>query len=153
MDLGVLAREAVGRLDPSAATRVRLDLPPEGEATGLWDAALLERLLANLLSNALKYSPAHAPVHASVRACPEELELAVRDEGIGLEPDELAGLFRRYGRARGATEAGVEGSGLGLFLSKGIVEAHGGRIQAESPGRGRGSTFRVVLPRAAGSPP
>ena len=70
------------------------------------------------------------------------------DQGIGIAEEELPHLFTRYGRTRGALESGIEGHGLGLFLSKGIVDAHGGRIWAESPGAGSGTSVLVLLPRA-----
>ena len=76
----------------------------------------------------------------------ETVKLSVADHGIGVAEDELPSLFTRYGRTASAVTAGIEGHGLGLFLCKGIVEAHGGRIWAESGGPGRGSVFTLVLP-------
>jgi signal transduction histidine kinase len=69
----------------------------------------------------------------------------VRDSGIGLDQEDLAWLFRRYGRGRGAMRGGIEGLGLGLYLSHGIVEAHGGRLWAESVGLGHGATMHARL--------
>jgi len=74
------------------------------------------------------------------------VHLAVRDQGIGLAPDELGQLFQRYGRTRRARERGTEGAGLGLYVSRGIVEAHGGRIWAESAGPGHGTIVHFLLP-------
>ncbi len=74
------------------------------------------------------------------------VSLSATDRGIGFGGAKQ--LFRRYARALGAVEEGIPGIGLGLYLVRGIVEAHGGTIQAESPGRGQGATFRVVIPRA-----
>jgi len=147
-----LLRGAVERLDPDTAARVKVDVPGEVNATGEWDTALLERVLANLLSNAMKYSPPETPIDASVWSEGGAVHLAVRDRGIGLAPNELERLFLRYARARGAVQQGTQGLGLGLYLSKGIIEAHGGRIWAESPGRGQGTTLHVLLPRPAPEP-
>jgi signal transduction histidine kinase len=77
----------------------------------------------------------------------ETVHLRVRDGGIGLTAQERVSLFRRYSRAARATEYGVSGLGLGLYLCSGIVQAHGGRIWAESDGPGLGSTFHIALPR------
>jgi len=87
---------------------------------------MLERVLTNLLPNALKYSPAGSPIDLAIQAKPDQVHLVVRDYGIGLEPEDLAWLFRRYGRGRRATRRGIEGFGPGLYLSHGIIEAHGG---------------------------
>ena len=83
--------------------------------------------------------------HLNQRRAPVELRLRVADCGIGLLPQELAELFRPYQRAEGAR--GFQGLGLGLSICRAIVEAHGGRIDAQSAGRGQGSEFTVTLPR------
>lgn len=87
-----------------------------------------------------------------VRGCPPAngsgalVEFAVMDTGIGVPPDDLRRLFAPYARGQASAIAGYEGTGLGLALSKRLVELHGGRIWAESDGPGMGSTFRFVLP-------
>ena len=146
-DLVVLLRGLLDRLNTGAAERVQLDIPEGLDAGGLWDSAMLDRVIVNLLSNGLKYSPPESPVMIALRDEGGALHVTVRDEGIGLTADEIPRLFRRYGRASGAVASGVHGLGLGLYLSKGIVEAHGGRIWAESAGPGQGTTIHVVLPR------
>jgi signal transduction histidine kinase len=147
-DLAWVLGVTVARLDPAAAARLRLELPPDGEATGLWDAAGLGQVVENLLSNALKYSPVDAPVHVALRPGDDAVELCVRDQGIGLTRDEVGRLFRRYERAPAAVESGVPGAGLGLYLARAVVDAHGGPIWAESPGSGQGTTLHVLLPRS-----
>ncbi len=81
----------------------------------------------------------------------DEVQVDVRDYGLGIAPEDLPKLFQRYGRTRDAMTRGIDGLGLGLYLCRGIVEAHGGRIWAESPGPGRGTTMHVVLPRRPGA--
>ena len=98
----------------------------------------------NVLSNALKYSPARSTVTVSVAADERNATVRVRDEGIGLDRSELARLFRRGYRAESARK--TPGGGLGLYFSKGIVAAHGGRMWAESRGHGKGSAFCFTLP-------
>jgi signal transduction histidine kinase len=146
-DLADVLRRAVARLAGPDEARVRLDVPATpGEASGRWDPLGLERVADNLLSNALKYSPADAPVEVVLRRLDDTVELTVRDAGIGLEKNEIARLFRRYQRARGAIESAVAGTGLGLYFARAMVDAHRGRIWATSPGRGEGTTVHVLLP-------
>jgi signal transduction histidine kinase len=153
VDLNDLVRTAVERLHPDLARRVRLDLRAETSTRGDWDAPMLHRVIENLLSNALKYSPEESPIDVAVAATAERMDLSVRDYGIGLDVEDLAWLFRRYGRGRGATQRGIQGLGLGLYLSYGIVEAHGGHLWAESAGAGHGTTMHVRLPRSTPPPP
>jgi len=104
----------------------------------------MRQVLMNLLSNSLKYSPEGSTVTVSVAADAHSATVRVRDEGIGLEQSELAQLFRRGFRAESARD--IVGEGLGLYLSNGIVAAHGGCMWAESSGRGKGSTFCFTVP-------
>ena len=143
-----LVREAVERLDTGSKRRVQLDIPEDLDTRGDLDAELTERVIGNLLSNAFKYSPPESPIQIGIRGDASALHVTVRDHGIGLTSDEMARLFRRYSRAQGAIEQRVDGLGLGLYLSRGIIEAHGGRIWAESDGRNHGATFHVLLPRS-----
>lgn len=148
-DLVEVVRDALGRFPQTTAARIRLDAAPGDDTSGNWDARMLSRVIANLISNAAKYSPEDSPIDVAARGEPGDqgVLLTVRDYGIGLGADEIAGLFRRYGRGRGATDRGIQGLGLGLYLSHGIVEAHGGQVWAESAGRDLGTTVSVRLPR------
>lgn len=140
-----VAQRVVDDLDPETARRITVS--SSGDDSGLWDSAALEQVVANLLSNAVKFSPADSPIDVEITGRGDEVELAVRDRGVGVRAEDIETVFRRFGRLRQAREAGVQGHGLGLYLSRGIVEAHGGRISVESKGSGTGSVFRVVLPR------
>ena len=150
VDMADLLRAAVDRLPPELRERIRLDLSPDGR--GEWDGTMLDRVVANLLSNALKFSPETAPIDVILTADREYVHVVVRDYGIGLEPQDLVQLFRRYGRGRGATQQGIEGLGLGLYVSHGIIESHGGRLTAESAGLGHGTTMQIDLPRSVPPP-
>jgi signal transduction histidine kinase len=143
--LGNLARRVVEDLDPETARRV--SVTSDEDDTGLWDSAALEQVVANLLANAVKFSPPGSPIEVNIAARPDEVELSVHDHGTGLRAEEFDMVFRRFGRSKEARAKGVEGHGLGLYLSRGIVEAHGGSISVESAGPDTGSVFRVVLPR------
>lgn len=145
LDLIAVMEAAIGRLAPEAAARVRLTIPNGTLTTGWWDRVALDRVIDNLLSNALKYAPAGTPVDITV--CSDDvLHVSVTDRGIGLAPEDLERLFERYARASGALARSIPGEGLGLYLCRGLVEAHGGRIWAESPGPGQGATIHVRLP-------
>lgn len=123
--------------------RVRLSLP--GDLPPLdADPRRLERVLVNLISNALKYSEGPVAVGAATRG--GEVLVSVRDEGPGMSLDDQRRLFQKFFRAPGAQ--GKPGLGLGLYISRLLVEAHGGRIWVESA-PGQGTTFHVALPAAA----
>lgn len=113
------------------------------------DADELRAAVSNLLDNAVKYS--ESDVHVSVEvAALDEKRVAVRiaDHGIGIPSAQLRRIFKRFYRVPGRVMARVKGTGLGLFIVHSIVEKHGGRVFAESPGLGQGSTFTIQLPRA-----
>lgn len=122
--------------------RVVLDIPPDLPPVHA-DYSRLERILLNLLTNAFKYSAEATPVIINASRQGDEIVMAVRDQGRGIAPEELPLLFQRYYRADGARQ--TEGIGLGLYITKLLVEAHGGRIWVDSE-VGRGSTFSFTLP-------
>ncbi|MGC4001181.1 MAG: ATP-binding protein [Anaeromyxobacter sp.] len=130
-----------------AVERIRTAVP-EVLAPALADPARLERVLVNLLTNALKYSPVDQPVEvtAAPGPVPDTVRLTVRDHGPGIPQEELPRLFERFYRSPSARSA--EGLGLGLYITRRLVEAHGGALAAES-WLGQGSAFHVTL-RAAG---
>jgi len=116
----------------------------------LADADDLRRVLDNLLHNAFKFSPPGGRVTVRVWNEEKEARLAVSDQGIGLAPDQLEPIFERFYQVHSGMTRRYGGMGLGLALCKEIVQAHGGRIWAESEGKGKGSTFHIALP--LGSP-
>lgn len=132
-------------LDPR---RIRVEMPPALPLI-LADCARLERVLTNLLSNALKYSDPGTPVWLRVAPLDERLCISIEDRGRGIAPDDLPHLFDKFYRAG---NRGEEGLGLGLFIARLMVEAHGGEIEAESA-VGTGSTFRLWLPLHPAAPP
>ena len=115
------------------------------------DVRRVEQVVGNLLSNAIKYSPQGGPITVTVRAegARGEAVLTVRDRGIGIPAAQQARLFARFARADNARAAGIGGTGLGLYLSRELVERHGGRIWFESTGEeGAGTAFSIALPLA-----
>jgi len=110
------------------------------------DQDRVEQVLVNLLSNAIKYSPSGGLVRITGSAGEGEVELAIADQGLGMTPEQMGQLFQRYHRVEEEATKRIRGTGLGLYLTKGLVEAHRGRIWAESEGPGKGSTFHLALP-------
>ena len=126
-----------------------LELLARGLAQIDAQAHAMARLLDDLVGNALKYSPPETTVQVRVEWRGAHLQVAVIDSGMGLPPDELARLFQRFHRTPQAIASGVLGTGLGLYLCRGIIEAHGGRLWAASQGAGHGATFQFTLPSHA----
>ncbi len=115
------------------------------------DGRRVAQVLTNLLHNATKFSPREAPIAVSVDHDASYLTVRVQDHGRGIPPDKLPPLFKKFSQVH-TDSAQRSGTGLGLAICKGIVEAHGGRIWANSPGEGRGTTFGFTLPVAAEAP-
>ncbi|HEX5501786.1 MAG TPA: ATP-binding protein [Thermomicrobiales bacterium] len=149
LDLAALVREAVdeyaAQLD--AAHRLAVDLPAAPVPVAA-DAGRLEQVLDNLLGNAVKYSPGGGEIAVALAPDAGGATVAVRDSGIGLPAGAAERIFEPFGRAANAAASHLPGMGLGLHISRRIVELHGGRLWAESAGEGRGTTLRLWLPAA-----
>jgi signal transduction histidine kinase len=145
-ELGEFLAEAVAAASPLAAGHgVELALHHNGEIRVLVDRTRLGQVIDNLLSNALKFTHAGGRVDVRLSTSNGAVLVEIADTGIGISPADQERLFQRFYRAAPAAEQAIPGSGLGLWISKAIVEAHGGSIGVES-WAGRGSTFRVTLP-------
>ncbi len=119
---------------------------PDGLSPVQGDPDRFDQIVANLLSNAVKYSPDGGNISVAVRDVDGHIEVAVTDSGIGMGPEHLATVFERYARVETRGTRHIRGTGLGLFLSKQLVELHGGRIWVDSE-LGKGSTFTFRLPK------
>lgn len=139
VDLADEIRTAISNLDDGV--QVALDLPAT-EVVVDGDADRIQQVLANLLDNALRYSTGDIPVEVSLAETAGVARMAVVDHGAGIDPDQLTRIFDKFVRAR---EGSVAGTGLGLYICRRIVEAHGGRIWAES-GPGEGTRLILELP-------
>jgi signal transduction histidine kinase len=152
-DLGELAAEAVQAARPNAERAgLMLSLETNGPTLVEGDHARLLTLLENLISNAIKFTPRDGRIDVRAFGTPSGATLEVSDTGIGLAPGEAELVFDRFFRSRNAMERQISGTGLGLFIARSIVEAHGGKISAANRDGG-GTTFRIELPlRAAPQP-
>lgn len=145
-DISGLVETSIGSAQAQAersAVALVADVP-----SPLWayaDPLRIGQALDNLVSNAIKYSPDGGTVRISAPATEAWVQLDVTDTGMGMSPEDTARVFRRFFRAEAAREAAIPGAGLGLSITKTIIERHGGQIFCESH-RGKGSTFTMILP-------
>jgi signal transduction histidine kinase len=146
-DLNTLVQEAVSQAMLSGAKRVNVEVAPEPVLVEV-DAPRLEQVVTNLVENALKYSAHDTRVVVRVWQADGEACLSVQDRGIGVPIEDQPLVFDRFHRARNVDDRRFAGMGLGLYIARGIVEQHGGRIWLDST-PGAGSTFFVALPAAA----
>jgi signal transduction histidine kinase len=142
IDLVELARDIAHR-DGYQGRRVTLFA--EAPVVGSYDPRRISQVIENLVENAVKYSPEESEVRIGIVQQNGQALIDVSDEGIGIPPDDLPRVFERFHRASNVDDRRFAGMGLGLFICKGIVEQHGGRIWVESQ-VGAGSTFHVSLP-------
>jgi PAS domain S-box-containing protein len=142
MELDVLLERVVEEFQASHPTRLIVSTV-EGDLRGSWDESRLGQLLDNLLRNALQHSPEDTPVEVKLTGAPDAITLLVRNDGPPVPPEERATLFEPFKRGK---HASGEGLGLGLYIARQIMVAHGGHISVES-GVGLGTRFIVRLPR------
>ena len=145
-ELGELVEQArTAFLSGDSRHTVLIDLPADLPRV-MADRGRIVQVLNNLLGNAARHSPETAPIRIGAERDGMHVSVSVSDEGRGIAPERLPHLFRKY-PAAGDGESGV-GSGLGLAICKGLVEAHGGRIRAESAGPGQGARLTFTVPLA-----
>ncbi|HZF10923.1 MAG TPA: ATP-binding protein [Thermoanaerobaculia bacterium] len=151
VDLVQIVQAALDAVRPAAeAKEIRLlaRLAPEAaRATG--DPNRLQQVVWNLLSNAVKFTPRQGEVEVALARTASQVEIRVRDSGIGIAPDFLDYVFDRFRQADSSTTRAHGGLGLGLAIVRHLVELHGGTVTAASSGAGGGATFTVRLPIAA----
>ena len=151
VDLSSIVRTVAKRLAPQFESRrisLAFDLPA-GLPLALADEDRAVQVLTNLAGNALRYSPEGGRVHIAAQRVNGEVQISVRDTGIGIPPEHLAHVFDRFYRVdKSRSRQSGGGSGIGLTIARALVEAQGGRIWVESEGEGHGSTFTFTLPLA-----
>ncbi len=147
MDLTALTRDAAETFEAPCrekGVQLHFDAQPT-TAYILGDAGRLNQVLYNLINNALKFTDQGGTIHIALRQSDNHYVVAIQDTGIGMTPEDAARLFQPFSQAHGANQK-KKGSGLGLYISKGIIEGHNGEIWCQSEGRGHGSVFAFMIP-------
>jgi PAS domain S-box-containing protein len=148
VDLSYVVRAVVDSLGPATdakSIRVEMDLPVTPLVV-IGDSGRLQQILSNLLTNAVKFTPHGGHVKVRVNFVGSQVQIQVADDGEGIDPDFLPHIFDRFRQAETSKARAHGGLGLGLAIVRELVHAHRGNIVADSPGKGRGSTFTVTLP-------
>jgi signal transduction histidine kinase len=143
-DVRGLLDEVASLFQSSSERHLLLINAPDDPLQAECDPLRISQVLNNLVSNAIKYSPDGGRVEVTARSAPGGVVISVSDEGVGMSADDLKQIFRPFQRV-GAAKEFIPGIGLGLSVSRRLVEAHGGRIEVDSV-LGRGTTFRVFVP-------
>jgi len=144
VDLGAVVREVLARTPADERHPLELEIPED--PVPCWaDRERLAEVIENLVSNAAKYSPEGGPVRVEVTRDADAATVRISDRGIGIDPNAQQKLFKPFSRIRDSKTAGIQGSGLGLYICERIVRAHGGRLGVDSRA-GQGSTFSFSIP-------
>jgi signal transduction histidine kinase len=152
VDIAALVSEVAEANKPSAMNKqqvIAVSAPPDRFT--MCDSDRMREAIDNLISNAIKYSPIGGKIALLVTHDDAHTTIRVTDEGAGLSPEDLGRLFGRFQRLSAKPTAGESSTGLGLSIVKRIIDMHGGKVIADSPGPGEGSTFAIVLPATPAS--
>jgi PAS domain S-box-containing protein len=149
VDLGAVVSTAVETARPLIeAKRQNLNITLPAQPVGIAvDPLRISQSISNLLTNAAKYTDANGNISLAVQLLPQEVAIIVEDDGIGLEAQAIPRVFEMFSQVKSAIDRSEGGLGIGLALVKGMIELHGGRVEAASFGGGRGSQFTILLPR------
>ena len=151
LDVSALIKTVTKRLAPRfESKRITLDLELAPDLSPvLADEDRAIQVLTNLTGNALQYTPEGGRITLSAKRLNSEVQISVRDNGIGIPPEHLSHIFDRFYRVdKSRSRQSGGGSGIGLTIARALIEVQGGRVWAESPGEGQGSTFAFTLPMA-----
>ncbi|KIZ39904.1 MULTISPECIES: DUF3369 domain-containing protein [Rhodopseudomonas] len=152
VDLSALVGEVAEANRPLAQNKQQqIEVSTPAAQIALCDSDRMREAIDNLVSNAIKYSPIGGTIALRVDSNEDGSVIRVTDQGAGLSPEDLGRLFGRFQRLSAKPTAGESSTGLGLSIVKKIVDMHGGRVSADSPGPGGGATFTIILPTAAAS--
>ncbi|MFN6963487.1 MAG: ATP-binding protein [Pyrinomonadaceae bacterium] len=154
VDLTSIIGTTLDIVEPAAVAKdIHIETIVDGDAAApvSGDVSRLQQVLWNLLSNAIKFTPKHGRVQLRVSRVDSSVELSLSDTGEGISADFLPFVFDRFRQAEAAATRSHGGLGLGLAITRHLVELHGGTIRAESPGPGQGATFTVRLPVLRGA--
>jgi PAS domain S-box-containing protein len=150
VDPRVLVSDTIQRLSHLTSEARVKEIDEDGLVNVYADPMRIGQVLGNLLSNAIKYGEKGGEIIVRLHRQANEVEIAVTNHGKGIEPEDLPRIFSRFMRSKSTHGSGVRGLGLGLYIAKGVIKAHGGRMWAEST-PGLTTTFHVTLPTAIDS--
>ncbi len=146
LDIDALVKRVIGKLQPQTKSHTLIADVPNDLPLVFADEARITQVLNNLLTNAVKYSPSGGEVRVTSAVTQDSVVISVIDQGPGISAEDQTMLFGRFARTESAVRKSIPGTGLGLYLCKSIVEAHGGKIWVQSDGK-HGSTFSFSLPQ------
>ena len=155
LDIGTLVESTLTGLLPTASLKaidVTRDIPEDLPAIE-GDPKRLQQVLGNVIANAIKFTPERGTVHVQCDISDDRVVIDVRDSGVGIPPELMPHIFDRFRQGDSRSTRRHGGLGLGLAIARHLIELHGGDIFAHSEGAGRGTTFRIRFPTAAGAPP
>ena len=144
IELAELLRNVLDELktaSPKTERRLHFQTDKERQFKIIGDVSKIRQVINNLIDNALKYSPENSFIELSVKKHNKKILLSIKDNGIGISKETVGKLFQKYSRAETTKKLRTEGRGLGLYVAKQIINAHGGAIWVESGGEGKGSVF------------
>jgi signal transduction histidine kinase len=151
LDLVTVIEQAIEIAQPlidAAGHELRVELPPETlRLEG--DLTRLAQVFSNVLINSAKYTPAHGRIALTASRDADAVVVKVKDTGIGIAEEDIGQIFEMFGQVESARIRSQGGQGIGLSLARGLVDLHGGSIQARSEGVGKGSEFEIRLPLVA----
>jgi signal transduction histidine kinase len=147
-NLGELVNEVIKEIKPNidkTGLAFELTIPRNISTQVNADRGKIKQVIGNIIDNAVKYT-VHGSIKVSVSTDKSLVKVAVKDSGVGIDPNEIDKLFNKFSRTKDANKTNIHGTGLGLYIAKKIVEAHSGDIKISSEGLGKGSTFTIELP-------
>jgi PAS domain S-box-containing protein len=152
LDLAKIVSAAVDVVRPEAESKQQMiDIVLPAQPLGIvGDPARLQQVVWNLVANAVKFTPPNGRIEIRLQQCDASAQLRVVDNGQGIDPHFLPHVFERFSQSSRTSDYGSRGLGLGLAIVRELVKAHGGTVEAESPGEGQGSSFTVTLPLSSG---
>jgi signal transduction histidine kinase len=150
-EMGELVKEVADELKPNIQNTdlsLELEIPNNSDTKINADKNKMKQVIGNIIDNAIKYT-VHGSIKISVFNDKDKIKITVQDSGVGIDPSEIGKLFNKFSRTKDASKTNVIGTGLGLYIAKKMVEAHGGDIKISSEGLGKGTTFIIELPKVS----
>jgi signal transduction histidine kinase len=145
------AKDFLPKIIKTSADNFRLtddviSISVEGDSNILIDEHSFKMVFDNLIDNSIKYNTGNLKIRVKITCKENKVEIEFKDNGIGIEPKEQKNIFKKFYRIYDSDIPNVKGTGLGLYWIKGIIKNHNGKISVYSEGKGKGTTFKIILP-------